>query len=154
MPATQLKKYLDEEQVRYIVLIHSPAYTTQQIAALAHVSGKKIAKTVMVNIDEKMCMAVVPASQKVDLERLQDLSGAASIDLACEEEFRSLFPDCEIGAMPPFGHLYNMPVYVADCLAEDEEICFNAGNHRELIRLAYADFARLEKPICGEFSLR
>lgn len=146
MPVRRLKEFLDQNKVKYVTIGHSTAYTAQEIAASAHVKGKELAKTVMVKIDGKMAMVVVPASFKVDFDLLQDITGAHQVELAGESEFRSLFPECEVGAMPPFGNLYGMDVYAAEVLAEDEEIAFNAGSHTELIRLAYSDFERLAKP--------
>lgn len=146
MPARKIKEYLDRYHTKYITISHSPAYTAQEIAASAHIPGKELAKTVMIKIDGKMAMAVLPASFQVDFELMKEASGAATAELATEAEFKDLFPDCEIGAMPPFGNLYGMPVYVAERLAEDEEIVFNAGSHNELIRMVYGDFDRLVEP--------
>jgi Ala-tRNA(Pro) deacylase len=146
MPVKKLKEFLDANHVKYVSIQHSPAYTAQQIAASAHVKGKELAKTVMVKLDGKLAMAVLPASFKVDFELLKLASGATKVDLATEGEFKGLFPECELGAMPPFGNLYGMDVYVGQILGEDEEIAFNAGSHTELIKLAYADFERLVKP--------
>ena len=100
----------------------------------------------MVTLDGKMAMAVLPASRKVSFELLRDASGARDVQLAGEQAFRDMFPGCEVGAMPPFGNLYDMDVYASRLLAEDEEIAFNAGSHTELIRLPYKDFERLVKP--------
>jgi Ala-tRNA(Pro) deacylase len=152
MPATRIKEFLDHERVKYVSIKHSPAYTAQEIAASAHVRGKELVKTVMVKLDGKMAMAVLPASLKVNFERLQQESGADQVDLAGEKEFKDMFPDCEIGAMPPFGNLYNMQVYVSHRLAEDDEIAFNAGSHTELIRMSYKDFQRLVKPKSANIS--
>jgi Ala-tRNA(Pro) deacylase len=146
MPVKKLKEFLDREQVKYVTLSHSPAYTAQEVAASAHVRGKALAKTVMVTLDGKMAMAVVPASRKVGFDLLRAAAGVENAQLASEQAFRDMFPGCEVGAMPPFGNLYSMDVYVSKLLAEDEEIAFNAGSHTELIRLAYKDFQRLVKP--------
>jgi Ala-tRNA(Pro) deacylase len=146
MPINRLKEFLNSQHVKYVAINHSPAYTAQEIAALAHVRGKELAKTVMVKLDNKMAMAVLPASLKVSLDRLQEASRAAQADLASEKEFKDMFPDCEIGGMPPFGNLYDMDVYVSHRLKEDDEITFNAGSHTELIRMAYKDYERLVKP--------
>lgn len=154
MPVRRLKEFLDSQQIKYVTISHSPAFTAQQIAATAHVPGKELAKTVMVLVDGKMAMAVLPASLRVDLDHLQQIIGARRIELADERSFRDKFPECEVGAMPPFGNLYGMDVYVADSLAEDEEIAFNAGSHTELIRMAYADFERLVKPKVLAFTAR
>jgi Ala-tRNA(Pro) deacylase len=154
MPVEKLKDYLNSHNVRYISVSHSRAYTAQEIAASAHVPGKEMAKTVMVEIDGKMAMAVLPASYKVDLELLKEAAGANKVRLAEERTFAGMFPGCEVGAMPPFGNLYGMEVFAAEDLAEDEEIAFNAGSHTELIRLAYSDFERLVKPKVVKFSRR
>jgi len=146
MPVRKLKEFLDSQKVKYVSLSHSPAYTAQEIAAAAHIPGKELAKTVMVKIDGTMAMAVLPASSRVDVGRLRDAAGARSVELASEQEFKGMFPECEAGAMPPFGNLYGMNVFAAPSLAEDAEIAFNAGSHTELIRLAYKDFERLVKP--------
>ncbi len=152
MPVKKLKDFLDSNNIKYTTLSHSQAYTAQQIAASAHIPGKELAKTVMVKIDGKMAMAVLPASFKVDFELLKKAAGAGNIELAGEQEFEDMFPECDIGAMPPFGNLYGMEVFVAEKLAEGEEIAFNAGSHTELIRLAYKDFERLVKPKVVNFS--
>ena len=142
MPINRLKEFLNSQHIKYVAFNHSPAYTAQEIAALAHVRGKELAKTVMVKLDNKMAMAVLPASLKVSLDRLQEASGAGQADLASEKEFKDMFPDCEIGGMPPFGNLYDIDVYVSHRLKEDNEITFNAGSHTELIRMSYKDYER------------
>jgi len=152
MPVQRLKDFLDEHHVRYATISHSPAYTAQEIAASAHVPGKDLAKTVMVDIDGKMTMAVLPASCRVDLHELKEAVGAQQVKLACEKEFADKFPGCELGAMPPFGNLYDMEVYVSEALSKDKHIAFNAGSHTELIRLAYSDFERLVAPKVLSFS--
>jgi Ala-tRNA(Pro) deacylase len=153
MPVRKLKEYLDENHVEYVTIIHSRAFTAQKIAAAAHVPGQELAKTVMVKVDGKMAMTVLPANFKVDLDRLREVTGAADVELATEAEFAEWFPDCEVGAMPPFGNLYGLDVYVAEKLTRDEEIAFNAGTHTELIRMAYRDFERLVKPKIARFAL-
>ncbi len=152
MPATKLKQLLDREKVNYASIPHSLGYTAQGIAALTHISGKEIAKTVIVKLDDGLAMAVLPASRTVDVGLLKKASGATEVRLASEAEFKARFPDCETGAMPPFGNLYDMPVYVDESLTVDKEIAFNAGSHTELIRLAYDDFARLAKPAVARFA--
>jgi Ala-tRNA(Pro) deacylase len=146
MPAQKLKDFLDSHDVRYITIIHSPAYTAQAIAHSAHVSGKELAKTVILKVDGKLVMAVLPATHKVNIDVFKSAVGAGSVDLAEERDFMDAFPGCELGAMPPFGNLWNVDVYVAQRLKEDETIAFNAGTHTELIQMAYADFERLVKP--------
>jgi Ala-tRNA(Pro) deacylase len=145
-------EFLDRYHTKYVMIQHSPAYTAQEIAASAHIPGKELAKTVMIKLDGQMGMAVLPASAHVDFELLKEASGAKKAELASEAEFRDLFPDCEIGAMPPFGNLYGMPVYVAAALTEDREIVFNAGTHRELVRMLYRDFERLVQPKVLKFA--
>ena len=154
MPVQALKNFLDQNGVKYVVISHSPAFTAQEIAAKAHISGEEVAKTVIVKIDDRLAMAVLPASLKVDLPELQQAIGAGRIEIAKEEEFRSRFPECDLGAMPPFGNLYGMDVYVADNLVEDKEIAFNAGSFTELIKLAYSDFERLVHPRVLHFAAR
>ncbi len=152
MPVELLTKYLNQERVKYTVITHSPAYTAMEIAARAHVPGQELAKTVMVRLDGALAMAVLPASERVDLGRLEAETGKTAL-LATEDDFRGLFPGCELGAMPPFGNLYDMPVYVSESLTEDEEIAFNAGSHTQLLRMAYADFARLVQPTVLPFAV-
>jgi Ala-tRNA(Pro) deacylase len=154
MPVRKLKDFLDKHNIQYVTCIHSTAYTSQQIAASAHIPGKDLAKTVMVKLDGDMVMAVVPASYRIDLEKLKKIAKAKKAALADEAEFKNMFPDCEVGAMPPFGNLYDIPVYVSESLAEDEEIAFNAGSHRELIKMTYNDFERLVKPKKASFSIK
>jgi Ala-tRNA(Pro) deacylase len=146
MPLSKLREFLDSNNVKYMVISHSLAYTAQGVAALAHVSGKKLAKTVIVKIDGILAMAVVPAPNHVDLDRLRILTGAETVEIATEREFKDAFPDCETGAMPPFGNLYDMPVYADVSLTENEEITFTAGTHRELVRMNWEDMARLVDP--------
>ena len=154
MPAKKLKEFLDSHNVKYISITHSFAFTAQEIAAAAHIPGKELAKTVIVKIDNTMAMAVLPASHRVDFDLLKHAAEASSIDLAGEMEFEEMFSECEVGAMPPFGNLYGMDVFVSSALAEDEEIAFNAGTHVELIRMLYGDFERLVKPRVADFSLK
>jgi len=146
MPVQKLKDYLDQHDVEYVTISHSPAFTAQRIAEITRTPGRELAKTVIVKLDDQFAMAVLPASRRVDLGHLQHAVGAEEALLASEDEFKRLFPDCEIGAMPPFGNLYDMGVYVAEQLAEDDEISFNAGSHTELVRMAYKDFASLVTP--------
>ncbi len=146
MPLSKLRSFLDSHNVKYLVISHSLAFTAQGVAALAHVSGKKLAKTVIVKIDGILAMAVIPASDHVDLERLRTLTGAQFVELATEREFKDAFPDCETGAMPPFGNLYDMSVYADESLSAHEEITFSAGTHRELVRMHWKDLVLLVNP--------
>lgn len=146
MPAKQLKKYLDEEHVKYTTITHSQAFTAQEIAHAAHISGHNVAKTVIAKVDDRMAMLVLPASDQVVFDLFKEAIGARRVELATEREFQDLFPECELGAMPPFGNLFGMDVYVAEGLTHDEDIAFNAGSHTELVRMAYRDFQRLVQP--------
>jgi Ala-tRNA(Pro) deacylase len=146
MPAKMLKEFLNRHHTKYLSIQHSPAYTAQEVAALAHVSGRDMAKTVIVKIEGQMAMVVLPATRKVVLSDLREELGIEHATLATEDEFKTRFPDCEPGAMPPFGNLYGMDVFVAPSLATEETIAFNAGTHTEVIQMAYADFDRLVQP--------
>ncbi len=152
MPLTKTKEFLDEHNIKYTIIKHSSAYTAQEIAASAHISGKELAKTVVIKIDGKLAMAVLPASYKISFDDLKEALGVEKVRLAYEQEFMDKFPDCEVGAMPPFGNLYGMEVYVAESFADDEEIAFNACSHTELIKMKYQDFEKLVKPKRLKFS--
>jgi Ala-tRNA(Pro) deacylase len=152
MPLSKVKTFLDMNQTKYTVVSHSKAYTAQGIAAVTHISGKELAKTVILKLDGMLGMAVLPASYQVNLTALKKAIGVNTAELASEREFKQYFPDCETGAMPPFGNLYGIPVYVDETLLEDEEIAFNAGSHYELIRMKYRDFERLVQPEVFSFS--
>lgn len=146
MPLTRLRELLDRNEIKYVVISHSVAYTAQGIAALTHISGKELAKTVIVKLDGTLAMAVVPASCQVDLGLLKAAAGVKTVELASEQEFKDSFPDCETGAMPPFGNLYGMLVFADESLTRDKEIAFNAGSHRELVRMAWSDLETLAQP--------
>ena len=147
--STRLKSFLDENQILYSVMTHSTAYTAQSAAATMQISGRELAKTVVLWAGEEMILAVLPAPNHVRLDKLAAETGK-SVRLATEQEFSNLFPDCELGAMPPFGSLYNLPVYVDGSLAADEAIFFDAGTHRDAIRMRYDDFVNLAKPrVCS-----
>ena len=140
MPCKKVKDYLDENKIKYVTITHSIAYTAQEIAASAHIKGKGFAKTVLIKTDGKMIMAVLPASYKIDFDKLKEALGTSEIRLANEQEFKDRFPGCEVGAMPPFGNLYDIDTYVSASLVEDEEFAFNAGTHTELIRMQFNDY--------------
>jgi len=152
MIVKKLKEFLDKNGVHYEVIRHPTSYTAQETAEAAHISGTKIAKTVIVNIDGDLAMVVVPANQKVILQGLREITGADDVRFAQEDDFESLFPGCETGAMPPFGNLYGMDVFVSPTLAQQEEIVFNAGTHRDLVKMSYRDFERLVEPQVLSFS--
>jgi len=153
MPVNTLTKFLDDNKVKYVTIRHSIAYTAQQIAESAHIPGEEIAKTVMVKLDDNLAMAVLRATDKVDLDLLRGAAGAAKAELATEDQFQGMFPGVEPGAMPPFGNLYAMAVYVDEGLTRDLRIAFNAGTHSELIQLDYADFERLVRPTVANFTM-
>jgi Ala-tRNA(Pro) deacylase len=151
MAATKIREFLDNHGVRYVTIRHSPAYTAAEVAASAHVAGRDFAKTIVVRLDDTFALVVLPASRRLALADLRDLLQNQMARLASEAEFRGLFPDCEAGAMPPFGNLYGLPVYVAESLARETEIAFNAGTHTEVIKMDYVDFADLVRPTVLDF---
>jgi Ala-tRNA(Pro) deacylase len=146
MPSTKLKEFLDSHNVKYVTITHSLAFTGLEIAKSAHIPTKKLAKTVMVKINAQPAMMVLPAAFKVNLQNLSQALQGAAVELASEQEFVKWFPDCEVGAMPPFGNLYDMKVYVAESLTENDDIAFNAGSHSEVIQMAYPDYEALVQP--------
>jgi Ala-tRNA(Pro) deacylase len=150
----RLEAYLREKRVPFEVRHHPRAITAQEVAASEHVPGKMLAKTVMVLADGKMVMLALPAPYRVDMEKAGAALGAGEVRLAQEEEFEGAFPDCEVGAMPPFGNLYDLPVYVEETLTEDEIIVFRAGTHTDTMSVRYADFERLVQPTVAEIARR
>ena len=146
MPCAKLLEYLTENKVDFELIEHPNAYAAQDVAFKSGVPGRLFAKTVMVKLDGKLAMVVIPASRQLKLTQLGKSLGAKNVELATEDDFRDAFPDCEPGAMPPFGNLYGMPVFVSETLREDDEIAFNAGSHSELIRLPYSEYERVVKP--------
>ena len=152
MPVKKLKEFLDNEKIKYVSIVHSPAYTAQEVAASAHITGRELAKTVIVQLDGEMAMAVLPANRKIILQDLREVTGSDQVRFVAEDDFKKKFPDCETGAMPPFGNLYGMEVYAAAALGENDAIAFNAGSHTEVIKLAYKDFERLVKPKVVSFT--
>jgi Ala-tRNA(Pro) deacylase len=153
MPLTRLKSFLDERSIKYRTIHHSRAYSSQQIAQAAHVSGYRLAKVTMVKVDGRMAMAVLAAPALVDPKALAELAGAKKVELATEGEFKDLFPGCETGAMPPFGNLYEMPVYLDESLFDAGDISFEAGSHTELLQLDFDDYRRLVEPKTGSFAV-
>ncbi len=151
MMLRKIKEYLDSHHARYVVISHSQAFTAQEVAASAHIPGKEMAKTVMVKADGKMLMAVVPATDYVHLPVLGKALGAKEVEVAREAEFRDLFPECETGAMPPLGKLFDVDMVVSRKLSADPEIAFNAGSHREIVRMPYRDYDRLVHPKVLDF---
>lgn len=147
----RLEQYLRENGVGFEVMTHSQAFTAQEMAAALHVPGEQVAKVVIACADEQMIMLVLPAPYRIHMEKVRALVGAEKIRLAEENEFADLFPDCATGAMPPFGNLYDVPVYVDTALTQMGDIVFRVGTHRETIKMAYDDFGRLARPVTGEF---
>lgn len=148
----KLKGFLDGNKVTYKVAAHPEVYTSQEIAQALHVPGKELAKVVVIKAGDRFVMTVLPASSKIDMARLKETLGEKEVKLATEEEFQDLFPGCEVGAMPPFGNLYGLEVYVDRSLTGDEEIFFQAGNHVESIRMKCKDYLNLVKPKVADFA--
>lgn len=151
MSASRLMAFLDSHGVKYVMVRHSPAFTAAEVAASAHVTGREFAKTLVVRIGGDLAMVVLPATRRLVLDDLREMLENPQVQLATEAEFLSRFPDCELGAMPPFGNLYGMPVYVAASLGDEQEIAFNAGTHAEVVRMDYKDFEALVKPTVLDF---
>lgn len=154
MPCHKLLEYLDDHHVPYELVEHPKAYAAKDVAFKAGIPGRVFAKTVLIKLDGKMAMAVLSAEDKVNFHLLREAARAQTITLATENEFEAVFPDCELGAMPPFGNLYGMDVFVGGTLARAETISFNAGNHTEVMTMPYADFERLVMPQMAWFTFR
>jgi Ala-tRNA(Pro) deacylase len=154
MPVQKLKRMLDGHGIRYISINHSPAYTARETAASTFVPRREFAKTVIVDLDGDKVMAVLPASRHVDLEALRGLAQASTARLATEDEFRESFPGCEVGAMPPFGSLYDKRVFVDQMVTEVDDLCFNAGSHEQILRMGCGDYLELEQPVVGAFAIK
>jgi Ala-tRNA(Pro) deacylase len=153
MPAQKLKRMLDQHSIKYLSINHSPAYTAREVAASTFVPRREFAKTIIVDVDGAKVMAVLPASRHVDLEALRKLANGSAARLATEDEFRALFPDCEVGAMPPFGSLYDTRVFVDETVTEVDDLCFNAGSHEQILRMDCRDYLKLEQPVVGAFAI-
>jgi Ala-tRNA(Pro) deacylase len=153
MAAAKLKTFLDGQGIKYVTIEHSPAVTAPEVAASADISGRNFAKTVVVEIAGRMALIVLPANRKIVLADLRELLADQDVTLSAENDFKERFPDCEVGAMPPFGNLYGLPVYIAHSLTEQPEIAFNAGTHREVIKMSFADFAELVQPTVLNFAM-
>jgi len=152
--ATRLRDYLDENNVQYQTIHHPRDYTAQQTASATGTPGREFAKVVMLKTADGFAMAVLPAHHKVDLHKLGTVIGTSDIRLATEDEIAVICPDCAVGAEPPFGNLYQIPVYVSEDLTRDEQITFNAGTHEDVVRMRYADYERLVNPRVGDFTRR
>jgi Ala-tRNA(Pro) deacylase len=150
----RLEQYLHAQQIPYQIQHHPVAFTAQKIAEGEHISGKKVAKSVVAFADNTMVMLVLPAAFRVDLQKVQECLGVKDVRLAREEEFQATFPDCEVGAIPLFGNLYGLPVYVDESLTTQETIVFPIGTHTETMSLKYADVERLMHPTVLKFALK
>ena len=153
MSAERLEHYLTSHGIDYLVVDHDEAFTASEVAQTAHVRGREMAKTVIVKADGELAMVVLPATDLVDLLSLRQAMAAGELELAAEEEFADVFTDCEIGAMPPFGNIYGLDVYVDDSLADDDVIAFNACTHRRVFKIKYRDFDAYVQPKIGHFSV-
>lgn len=146
MAANRLTHYLDEHHIKYVSVRHSPAFTAAEVAMSAHVPARSFAKTIVIKIEDVPAMLVLPASRRILIHELREMLETEHVKLASEREIREMFPDCELGAMPPFGPLYGMKVHVAAGLTQEKDITFNAGTHTETITMPYADFEKLVQP--------
>jgi Ala-tRNA(Pro) deacylase len=147
-----VKKYLEEQGVDYDVIPHEQVFTAQEVAAVEHVTGHMFAKTVVARGDGRVCLLVLPASRHVDFGKASELADA-ELDMASEEEMKVLFPDCEIGAEPPFGSQYGVQTIVDESLKAHEDIVFRAGTHDSTIRMKLSKYMDLEKPLVGSFGV-
>jgi len=155
MPCIErVKRLLDENRISYEVIPHREAFTSQEVAQTTHVPGRRVAKVVILReAADSFLMTVLPASEHLDLSVFRHMTGRRGITMASEDELRRLFPDCELGAMPPFGKLYDLPAYVDACFWDEDTFYFQAGNHHEVVRLAFADYERVAGPFAGEYHL-
>lgn len=147
-----IRTFLKEKKIPFQTMKHPPTFTAQELAAAEHVTGDKVAKVVVVRAGEEFAMLVLPASYNVRFDRLKKVLGKKDCRLATEEEMSGAFPDCELGAMPPFGREYDMAVYVDQHLAEDDEIVFESGHHDEAVKMKWADYQKVEKPKVADFA--
>lgn len=154
MTAQKLKAMLDEGNVKYISINHSPAYTARETAASTFIPRREFAKTIIVDLDGEKVMAVLSASRHVNLDALATIGQGSEPRLATEDELKVLFPDCEIGAMPPFGSLYRLRVFVDRMVTDVDDLCFNAGTHEQILRMDCNDYLELEKPVVGDFAIK
>jgi Ala-tRNA(Pro) deacylase len=149
--SASIQEFLNKAHIPYSTVTHPPAFTAQEEAAVTHVPGRDWAKTIVCYADAEPVLVVLPATLSIDFDKLKDLAGANTLRLATEQEIAGLYPDCEVGAMPPFGPLYHQRVFVDERLTQDHDILFNAGTHTDAIRMRYADFAAAVQPITGNF---
>jgi len=150
--STKLKEYLDQEGIAYEHHVHPEAYTAQEIAAAAHIPGREMVKSIILKADDVLVMAVLSSNHSANLDALRDEIGSDTLRLATEDDFRNAFPTCQVGAMPPFGNIFNVPTYCEANLDRNREIEFNAGSHYDTIRMTFADFKRLVNPMVVRFA--
>lgn len=150
---TRLIEFLDQSKVRYEILHHPEAFTSHELAAIEHVKGKDRAKVVMIKAGAEIVMAVLPTDRRIDLQKIGEITGRPTTK-AAEAEFKPLFPDCAIGTMPPFGHLYGVATYLDRSVAEADKLVFEAGTHSDAIKMKYADYERLAKPTIVDFAVK
>lgn len=153
MATRVLTEYLDNNDIYYHCYNHAPAVTAAEVAQSSHIPGRHMAKTLIVNVDGSLAMAVLPADQYMDPEKLRLALNAEHVRLASEKEFKDRFPFCETGGEPPFGNLYGMEVYVDDTLVNQDWIAFNAGSHTEVIKMGMGDFLRLSQASTCSFAM-
>jgi len=149
----RLIECLDQNKVSYEVLQHPEAVSAQRIAQAEHVKGRHHAKVVMIKSGDQHLMMVLPADHHIDLKKVEKAIGQ-TVSLSTEDQFKSLFPDCSIGAMPPFGNLYDLPIYVDKDLAEQDYIVFEAGTHRDAIKMRYRDYQKIVKPKVNDLAIK
>ncbi|WNJ18652.1 YbaK/EbsC family protein [Pontibacter sp. G13] len=152
MPLQKIKALLADRGIDYDIIRHSRAFTSQKAAAAAHVPGWSFAKTVIADVEGQITMLVLPAACRVDFDKVREALGTQEVKLCSEREFRDLFPESELGAMPPLGNLYDIPVWVDSTLTDREKIAFMAGSHSELVRIPYADFEAIVQPHVASFA--
>ncbi len=151
MSMKEVEEFLRTSNVKYRTVRHARAYSSQEIAEAAHVPARRLAKVTMIRLGDRIAMAVLPANEMVDVVSLGKLAGVDRVEIATERDFQNRFPDCEVGAMPPFGHLWGMPVFVSDTFRRSDDIAFEAGSHTELLEMPYEEYERLEQPKVGHF---
>lgn len=152
LPA-RIQAFFDERKADYETVRHTPTFSARELAHEDHVPERKVAKTVVFLGDDVYAMAVLPSDERIAMEDLRHALGLKELRLATEAEMLDLFPDCEVGAVPPIGPLFDLPVYVDSRLTEQDRIEFNGGTHRDEIRMTYAEFARLAEPIVTKFGV-
>jgi len=150
----RLERLFSDNGIPFSVFKHAEAYSAQRVAGLLHIPGEQLAKVVMAWADERLVMLVLPAPYRVDLAKAQRALKASSVRVAREEEFSATFPDCDVGAMPPFGNLYGIPVYVDRALTVQTTVAFPSGSHREIMQIAYADLERTAQATVADLSTR